>query len=97
MKRNKTYQLFFCILLFCVAVIPALSQSKVAYTDRQHYSNVFGHDKSYRLYLPEGYESSNKKYPVIYFFHGWGGRHFKDDNALLNYDCLLYTSPSPRD
>jgi enterochelin esterase-like enzyme len=68
--------------------LPALSQSEVAYTDRQHYSRVFGHDKSYRLYLPEGYESSTKKYPAIYFFHGWGGRHFKDDNALLNYEGI---------
>jgi enterochelin esterase-like enzyme len=88
MKRNKTYHLLFCFLIFCLADITALSQSGVPYTDRQHYSTVFGHDKSYRIYLPEEYESSNKKYPVIYFFHGWGGRHFKDDNALLNYEGI---------
>ena len=71
-----------------MAMASAWSQGRIAYTDRQHYSTVFGHDKSYRLYLPEGYESSTKKYPVIYFFHGWGGRHFKDDNALLNYEGI---------
>lgn len=88
MKCNKTYRLLFCSILSCMATVPAFSQTEVAYTDRQHYSHVFGHDKSYRLYLPKGYESSGKKYPVIYFFHGWGGRHFKDDNALLNYEGI---------
>jgi enterochelin esterase-like enzyme len=56
-----------------------------AYHDLTHYSKVFGHEKSYRLYLPTGYDRSNRRYPVIYFFHGWGGRHFKDDNAKLDY------------
>jgi enterochelin esterase-like enzyme len=88
MKRIKIYQLLFCALFFSMRVIPVLSQNEVAYTDRQHYSTVFGHEKSYRLYLPKGYKSSDKKYPVIYFFHGWGGRHFKDDNALLNYEGI---------
>jgi enterochelin esterase-like enzyme len=88
MRRNKIYRLLFCAFLFCMTIAPVLLQGQSAYTDRQHFSVVFGHDKSYRLYLPEGYESSTKKYPVIYFFHGWGGRHFKDDNALLNYEGI---------
>jgi hypothetical protein len=25
---------------------------------------------------------------VIYFLYGWGGRHFKDDNARLDYDRI---------
>ncbi len=40
------------------------------------------------FYLPEGYETSGKRYPVIYFFHGWGGRHFKDESAKLEYAML---------
>jgi len=58
------------------------------YDDLTHFSNVFGHNKFYRIYLPEGYSSGDRRYPVIYFFHGWGGRHFKDDNALLEYDMI---------
>ena len=75
----------FC--LFCS--ISLLSQgSKEPYTDTLHFSRIFGHEKHYRIYLPEGYKSGTEDYPVIYFFHGWGGRHFKDDNALLEYDLI---------
>lgn len=58
------------------------------YQDISHNSQVFGKEKTYRLYLPDNYKQSGKKYPVIYFFHGWGGRYFKDDSAKLEYDKL---------
>lgn len=82
---NKN-RIFFTAL--CFYSISLFSQSPVVYTDKSHFSKVFGHTKEYRLYLPAGYESSDKHYPVIYFFHGWGGRHFKDDNALLEYEKI---------
>ena len=63
-------------------------QTKPSYSDLSHSSKVFGHQKFYRLYLPLGYHESDKRYPVIYFFHGWGGRHFKDDNARLEYELI---------
>ena len=74
------------ILLLCAGV--AFTQDNGgpnAYQDLTHYSKVFGHEKYYRLYLPQGYAGASRRYPVIYFFHGWGGRHFKDDNAKLEY------------
>ncbi|HEY3390072.1 MAG TPA: alpha/beta fold hydrolase, partial [Prolixibacteraceae bacterium] len=55
------------------------------FQDITHYSHVFGREKTYRLYLPDDYNQSGKKYPVIYFFHGWGGRFYKDDSAKLEY------------
>ncbi|MHA4809451.1 alpha/beta fold hydrolase [Flavitalea flava] len=68
---------------------PSLAgQSATAYQDLTHDSKVFGHPKYYRLYLPKGYGQSTRRYPVIYFFHGWGGRHFMDDNAKLEYTKL---------
>ncbi len=75
------------ILLICACIqsnaqVPLSTDS---FQDLSHYSKVFGTNKYYRLYLPERYQKNNEKYPVIYFFHGWGGRHFKDDNALLEY------------
>jgi enterochelin esterase-like enzyme len=63
-------------------------QTSAAYRDLTHASIVFGREKSYRLYLPQGYDESDKRYPVVYFFHGWGGRHFKDDSARLEYEKL---------
>ncbi|WP_343306873.1 alpha/beta fold hydrolase [Chitinophaga niabensis] len=59
-----------------------------AQKDLTHNSRVFGHAKSYRLYLPDDYAKNDQRYPVVYFFHGWGGRHFKDDNAKLDYTAL---------
>jgi enterochelin esterase-like enzyme len=66
-------------------MIPVRSQATDPYADLTHESSIFGHKKFYRLYLPDGYDTSRRDYPVIYFFHGWGGRHCKDDNALLEY------------
>lgn len=59
-----------------------------AYQDLTYDSKVFGQAKYYRLYLPQGYNQSSQRYPVIYFFHGWGGRHFMDENAKLEYTRL---------
>lgn len=84
-SAKKMFRLLLSGLVFCHITISVVSQENSIYSDKQHFSRVFSHKKSYRIYLPNGYETSNKKYPVIYFFHGWGGRHFKDDNALLNY------------
>lgn len=58
------------------------------YRDKSHQSKVFGKEKAYRIYLPESYRQAGKKYPVIYFFHGWGGRHFKDPSAKLDYEKI---------
>src|SRR3981081_2092608 len=76
--------------LLCLCVLSAVvarGQGDTApYRDLTHYSKVFGQDRWYRLYLPAGYKrGESRRYPVIYFFHGWGGRHFKDDNAKLDY------------
>ncbi|PKQ44437.1 alpha/beta hydrolase [Confluentibacter flavum] len=58
------------------------------YQDLSHFSKVFNRKKSFRVYLPEGYgDFTSKKYPVIYYFHGWGGRHY-EDSANLAYDLI---------
>ncbi len=59
-----------------------------SYSDISHFSHVFGSQKTYRLYLPESYSISGQRYPVIYFFHGWGGRYFKDPSAKLEYEMI---------
>src|SRR5690606_18921919 len=58
------------------------------YQDLSHNSKVFGKEKHYRLYLPTGYEQGDERYPVIYFFHGWGGRHYMDPSAKLEYEMI---------
>jgi len=83
--RQTVFLVFLIIVeLLCVGI----SLKAQPYQDIKHYSQVFGKEKTYRLYLPDNYKLSGKKYPVIYFFHGWGGRYYKDDSAKLAYDKL---------
>jgi enterochelin esterase-like enzyme len=84
-KGNKKEGKF----LYTISESNTLTQQQQApYQDVTHESKVFGHKKTYRLYLPAEYTSSTTRYPVIYFFHGWGGRYFKDDNAKLAYEKI---------
>lgn len=62
-----------------VAVEPVLltqeipdSPDPVVLTQTFH-SDALGVDKQYVVYLPGGYASSGKRYPVIYMLHGLGG------------------------
>ena len=49
----------------------------VTIIDSRHYSNVLGETRNYRIFLPPGYyENLQKRYPVIYFYHGWSQRYF---------------------
>lgn len=64
------------------------TDSKLQIIDSWHYSHVFGEIRKYRIFLPAGYvDNPEKRYPVIYFFHGWSQRYFGpvgDDYS--NYD-----------
>lgn len=53
--------------------------------DRTHYSQVFHETRHYRIFLPPDYQTSGKRYPVIYWFHGWSERYNKCI-AGHNYD-----------
>ncbi len=46
-----------------------------AQRDFTHYSTVFEREKPFRVFLPKDYDSTQKKYPVIYYFHGNKGTH----------------------
>ena len=50
----------------------------VTIIDSRHYSNVFGEIRNFRVFLPPGYyENPQKRYPVIYFYHGWSQTVFR--------------------
>ena len=38
-----------------------------------YHSHTFGHDRRMTIYTPPGYESGDKRYPVLYLLHGMGG------------------------
>lgn len=51
------------------------------FEDRTHPSKVFGQPRHYRLFLPAGYHAGDRRYPVIYYFHGHSDRY-----TLERYD-----------
>jgi hypothetical protein len=82
------YQLFVRNLLIAGLLLAVFSAESQPWQDMEHYSEVFGKEKKYRIYLPKDYLQSEKKYPVIYFFHGWGGRSFSGGSANLEYEKI---------
>jgi len=74
------------ICYFIVFCFIAQSQTVSAQRDSSFYSPAFGVEREYRIYLPADYDAEiEKEYPVIYYFHGWGGR-YKWDNYVLSDD-----------
>lgn len=76
------------LILFLICISLSGQENKSAFRDLNHFSQVFNREKEYRIYLPINYHLSDKRYPVIYHFHGWGGRHFKDGSANLEYELI---------
>lgn len=90
----KIIKWFFCILIFLYSVsiqgqsLNNNSTEKVEIKDLYHYSTAFSGNRTYRIFLPPDYNKNvDKKYPVIYFFHGWAQRYFGSMGAgYSNYD-----------
>lgn len=85
---DRKVKIGFLMALVLVATFFHHSNAQQPYFDKSHQSKVFGKEKAYRIYLPESYRQARKNYPVIYFFHGWGGCHFKDPSANLDYQKI---------
>ena len=78
MKHKAIFTCFSLLLLFSFPT-NAQHADSVTIIDSRHYSNVFGEIRNYRIFLPPGYfDNPQKKYPVIYFLHGWSQRYFGD-------------------
>ncbi len=77
-SRERTFFLFaFMILLW-----PGVRAQR----DSSFFSRAFGEERWYRIYLPRNYERDiSKRYPVIYYFHGYGGR-YKWDSYDIEWD-----------
>lgn len=85
-KHTAMKKFLHVILLFFIS-IEAFSQ-EATIIDSRHYSNVFGEIRNFRIFLPKGYSANpQKRYPVIYFFHGWGQRYFGEgSDEYAGYD-----------
>jgi len=61
------------------------SAADAAIVDCVHDSAVFNEQRHYRIFLPPAYASTDRRYPVIYWFHGHGERYNKGP-ASKEYD-----------
>ena len=68
MTKKNSFGLVKGLLL--IILLTAFSVGSFTQEDHTHFSKVFGREKPYRIFLPKDYNSTQKKYPVVYFFHG---------------------------
>ena len=60
--------------LLCLAIgATAQAQSRLEHLKIK--SQILGVEKDYSIYLPDGYDSSTERYPVLYLLHGAWGNH----------------------
>src|SRR5687767_10431917 len=60
------------LLLFTVVFNNSFSQVGKVYDNLSMTSKILKMDRKYAVYLPPGYESSERSYPVMYLLHGGG-------------------------
>ncbi len=69
-------RIFLFSALFCFALLPNIfAQDSKVFDDLSLKSQILKKDIKFSLYLPTGYETSNRHYPVLYLLHGGGGNH----------------------
>lgn len=52
-------------------------------------------DVSYYIYLPPGYEAGDKRYPVVYWFHGAYGRPYSATPVVRRLDAAIRSGEAP--
>jgi predicted alpha/beta superfamily hydrolase len=70
------------ILFFTGSLLSGISTNSFSQTDKSHFSKVFNREKPYRIFLPADYYTTQKRYPVIYYFHGNTGSHQLDISGV---------------
>ena len=60
------------LFLFMNGFYALLAQNSKVYDDLSLKSKILGMDRKYAIYLPPGYETSQRSYPVLYLLHGGG-------------------------
>lgn len=89
MRMLRLFQTYLSLSFFVLlsASFSVVCAQEATITEGRHYSNVLGEVRNYRIFLPPGYsENPQKKFPVIYFFHGWSQRYFGASDHYADYD-----------
>src|ERR1700744_892763 len=67
---RKLLSAIIILLLLCPFVLPA--QGSKVYDNLSMPSKILKSERKYAVYLPPGYETSDRSYPVLYLWHGSG-------------------------
>jgi enterochelin esterase-like enzyme len=81
---KKQLLLFYCGLI-CAA---ALAQESKVFDNLSLKSRILNMDRKYAVYLPAGYEISQRAYPVLYLLHGGGD----DQSGWLQFGEVQHTA-----
>jgi enterochelin esterase-like enzyme len=63
---------FLLLLVFAMCCVFAHAQGSKVYDDLSLKSKILSMERKYAIYLPPGYETSQRSYPVLYLLHGGG-------------------------
>jgi S-formylglutathione hydrolase FrmB len=81
-SRSRRRAIKSAIAFWCLLTSNSIFGQETIVMDSRHYSNVLGEIRNYRIYLPaEYYDEPEKKYPVVYYYHGWSQRYFGTING----------------
>ncbi len=85
-------------LFFAILVLPAYAQQGILKESLHVKSAILGKEVGYSIYLPSDYETSSRKYPVLYLLHGYtdnetGWTQFGEANQIA--DRLLNSGEIP--
>jgi len=61
-------------IFICICLLGSAQQSRVLDNESLP-SKILKSDRKYAVYLPAGYETSQRSYPVLYLLHGATDNH----------------------
>lgn len=62
-------------LLIAALVVAFAGSAQSRLIEAKMESKLLGAEKEYSIYLPDGYDKSDRSYPVLYLLHGANGTH----------------------
>lgn len=68
-------KLFWLTSIFICSLLTGLAQSSKVFDNLSIPSKILKSDRRYAIYLPAGYETSQRSYPVLYLLHGATDNH----------------------
>ena len=90
---NQMNKLFLCAVLYgCLAASSVVfAQESRVFDNETFRSQILKKEMKFAVYLPAGYDTSQRRYPVLYLLHGGGGNH-TDWIQLGNMQSIVDTS-----